>query len=143
MAPELFNDDGVYSYCSDVWALGCVLYEMATGLPPFNATGLQQLITEIQTKPFMPIKDASPIFMDLLERLLEKDPVKRIQWEHLRKHPFWTKEVNARKLPRQPTFDQYLKDVRNVDPDAFAEQQLTEGFFIPNLAIFNNLSKTD
>ena len=47
MAPELFNEEGVYSFQSDIWALGCVLYEMATGLPPFKASGLQQLITEI------------------------------------------------------------------------------------------------
>ena len=136
MAPELFNDEGVYSFQSDIWALGCVLYEMATGLPPFKASGLQQLITEIQTRPTDPISGASPLFTDLLGRLLEKDPVKRISWEHLRKHPFWTKEVNGRKLPRQPTFDDYLRKFRNVEPDTFAEQQATEGFFIPNLAHF-------
>ena len=136
MAPELFNDEGVYSFQSDIWALGCVIYEMATGLPPFKASGLQQLITEIQTRPYEPIPGASPLFSDLLSRLLDKDPVKRISWEHLRKHPFWTKEVNGRKLPRQPTFDEYLRKHRNVDPDAFAEQQANEGFFIPNLAHF-------
>ena len=121
MAPELFNDEGVYSFASDIWALGCVLYEMATGLPPFKASGLLQLISEIQTKPFEPITGASPLFMDLISRILEKDPVKRISWEHLRKHPFWKKEVNARKLPRQPTFDDYLRNHRNVDPEEFAE----------------------
>ena len=41
MAPELFNEEGVYSFQSDIWALGCVLYEMSTGLPPFKASGLQ------------------------------------------------------------------------------------------------------
>jgi serine/threonine-protein kinase ULK4 len=31
MAPELFSDDGIHSFSSDFWALGCVLYEMTTG----------------------------------------------------------------------------------------------------------------
>lgn len=44
MAPELFQDDGVYSFYSDFWALGCVLHEMATGKTPFTATGLKDLI---------------------------------------------------------------------------------------------------
>ena len=143
MAPELFNDEGVYSFQSDMWALGCVMYEMATGLPPFKASGLQQLITEIQTKPYEQISGASALFADLLSRLLEKDPVKRISWEHLRKHPFWTKEVNVRKLPRQPSFDEYLQKHRNVEPDAFAEQQALEGFFIPNLAHFIQPGRAD
>ena len=45
MAPELFTEEGVFSFQSDVWALGCVLYEMATGEPPFGAKGLNQLIS--------------------------------------------------------------------------------------------------
>jgi serine/threonine protein kinase len=61
------------------------------------------------------------MFNDLLLRLLEKDPIKRISWEHLRKHPFWTKEINQRKLPRQPTFESYLKKYRGVNPDQFVE----------------------
>jgi hypothetical protein len=54
------------------------------------------------------VDDFSPAFNDLLQRLLEKDPVKRIYWEHLRKHPFWSKEINSRQLPKQPQFDLYL-----------------------------------
>lgn len=50
MAPELFSDDGVYSFYSDMWALGCVMYELATGKPPFAATGLKDLIQEICEK---------------------------------------------------------------------------------------------
>jgi len=100
MAPELFTDEGVHSFQSDIWALGCVLYEMATGKPPFAASSLAELITEIQEAPLVRVEKFSVMFNDLLTRLLEKDPCKRISWEHLRKHPFWTKEINLRKLPR-------------------------------------------
>lgn len=31
MAPELFTDAGVFSFASDFWAFGCLLFEMATG----------------------------------------------------------------------------------------------------------------
>lgn len=100
MAPELFSEDGVYSFYSDMWALGCVLYELATGKPPFAATGLKDLIQEICEKETPQVEGFSPLFNDLIKRLLEKDPVKRIYWEHLRKHPFWNKEINQRKIPR-------------------------------------------
>ena len=33
--------------------------------------------------------------------------------------------------------------MRNVDPDAFAEQQTTEGYFIPDLAIFKSLDRSE
>ena len=90
-----------------------------------------------------PVSGFSVLFNDLLTRLLEKDPVKRISWEHLRKHPFWTKEINVRKLPRQPSFDLYLKESRGINPDQFQEQQTREGYFIPNLAHFKQPSRAD
>ena len=74
--------------------------------------------------------------------MLEKDPVKRISWEHLRKHPFWLKEINVRKLPRQPVFDTYLKS-RGVNPDEFEDMQAQEGFFIPNLQHFKQPKRAD
>ena len=34
MSPELF-DNSPYSFQSDLWALGCIMYELAQGHPPF------------------------------------------------------------------------------------------------------------
>ena len=88
------------------------------------------------------VEGYSPIFNDLLQRLLKKDPSERIYWEHLRKHPFWTRELNVRKLPRQPTFDGYLQTLE-IDPEEFAEQQAKNGYFIPNLQFHKKPSKAD
>ena len=51
MAPELFQKQGVYSYASDLWSLGCVLFEMATGKPPFSSNSLKELVTQIMDAP--------------------------------------------------------------------------------------------
>lgn len=59
--------------------------------------------------------------------------MKRIYWDHLRKHPFWAKEINQRKIPRQPQFDTYLKEARAIDPEEFHEQQMKNAYFIPNV----------
>ena len=46
MSPELFKNKP-YSYKSDVWALGCVLYEMACLKTPFRATDMKGLFDKV------------------------------------------------------------------------------------------------
>jgi serine/threonine protein kinase len=35
MSPELFSMKKTYSYSADVWALGCIIFNLSTGIPPF------------------------------------------------------------------------------------------------------------
>jgi NIMA (never in mitosis gene a)-related kinase len=41
-SPEVWQDKP-YDHKSDIWSLGCVLYEMLTLLPPFRASSMQAL----------------------------------------------------------------------------------------------------
>ena len=77
MAPELFQDDGVYSFASDMWSLGCVLFELTTGKPPFYSSSLQKLMNMIQNDqaPIHQIS-ASDNMKDIFTMLLQKDPLK-------------------------------------------------------------------
>jgi len=68
MAPE-----GVHSYASDFWALGCVLYELATGKPPFTTTSFHELVGMILNADTPRVDKFSSSFNNLLSRLLEKD----------------------------------------------------------------------
>ncbi|CAL5228075.1 g11143 [Coccomyxa viridis] len=80
MAPELFQS-GPQSTASDLWALGCILYECAAGQPPFSASSPTQLVQDIMAADPAPVADVSAAFEDLITRLLDKNPATRIGWE--------------------------------------------------------------
>ncbi|CAE8708421.1 unnamed protein product, partial [Polarella glacialis] len=50
LSPEICMERP-YSFSSDIWALGCVLYEMAALRVPFDATSLQSLVQKITRGP--------------------------------------------------------------------------------------------
>eukprot|EP01116_Phalansterium_solitarium_P006147 TRINITY_DN18452_c0_g1_i1.p1 TRINITY_DN18452_c0_g1~~TRINITY_DN18452_c0_g1_i1.p1 ORF type:complete len:1283 (+),score=487.38 TRINITY_DN18452_c0_g1_i1:196-4044(+) len=108
MAPELFEEKGaVHSFASDIWSLGCVLYELAAGSAPFHSpTGsISEVINGILEKPYPPLSEASLEFRSLIDRTLKKDAGERITWDELLVHPFWNFRLPRLNMPQQPHFD--------------------------------------
>lgn len=77
LAPEILHKKG-YGKSVDWWTLGCIIIEMITGYPPFYAQNRSVLFDKIKTGPVKIPKTASPELHDLLLKLLEKDPKKRL-----------------------------------------------------------------
>lgn len=63
-----------YSYLSDIWALGVILYEMCTLKHPFRSTNVLTLAVEIVQNDYEPISNEySSELKALIASLLEKD----------------------------------------------------------------------
>jgi serine/threonine-protein kinase len=80
MAPEQIRSDAI-SGATDVYALGCVLFECLSGQPPFaDRPGMRVLWAHLQDEPPDPAAarpGLSPAMARALLRALEKDPAAR------------------------------------------------------------------
>ncbi|KAK2592965.1 hypothetical protein QQS21_009332 [Conoideocrella luteorostrata] len=92
MPPELCGKHRqVSGKAADIWSMGVTLYCLKYGKIPFNRPGVLEIYSAIKTDdPFLP-EDEDPNFVDLMGKILEKDPEKRITMPLLREHPWVVK----------------------------------------------------
>merc|ERR1719320_157588 len=80
-APECLSDeDSKFSlFPTDVWALGVTIYQLKYGELPFYSIDDEELTKMIKEEPLDLKDEEDKNFVDLMERMLEKDPAKRIK----------------------------------------------------------------
>lgn len=94
--PEMVGKQ-TYNCHVDVWGLGVLLYEFLVGKPPFEDDfGEEATFERIRTcEPVFP-DNISWEAQDLITRLLQKNPQKRLTLKQVLKHPFINFNCNAR-----------------------------------------------
>jgi serine/threonine protein kinase len=89
MAPEIIKKDG-HGKAVDWWCLGCLIYELVYGMPPFFVKNRNHMYDKItQDEPFYP-KNWSKKIRSLLPLLLEKNPEIRLaNISEIKSHPWF------------------------------------------------------
>ena len=98
LAPEVIMKCP-YGKEADLWSLGCLLYTLVVGRPPFESSDVRDTFSKVKRGDFRVPDTVAPLVTDLIQRLIIVDPMQRISLEQVRRHPFLLP-------PSVPTFKQ-------------------------------------
>ena len=92
-SPEVWNDSP-YDNKSDIWSLGCVLYEMIALKPPFRAQDMEGLYKRVIKGQYSKIPDRfSNDLFQIIQFLLQVNPKLRPSCEQILNHPIIQKRI--------------------------------------------------
>ena len=92
-SPEVWKDKP-YDHKSDVWSLGCVLYEMITLRPPFRAKDMEGLFNKVCKGQYSRIPDRfSEDLFKIVQYLLQVNSIQRPSCEQILQHPIILKRI--------------------------------------------------
>nr|CAD7409667.1 unnamed protein product [Timema cristinae] len=137
MAPEILLKHK-YDCRVDLWSVGVIMFECLFGRAPYSSDSFQELAEKIKSQAEIEIPHGSSISeecQDMLVRLLQHDPSKRIDYEEFFKHPFLD-------LEHCPSSESYTKAVELVKQavkndaegklaDAFTQYCEALRYFVP------------
>lgn len=125
VSPELLTEKSACK-SSDLWALGCIIYQLVAGLPPFRAGNEYLIFQKIIKLEYDFPEKFFPKARDLVEKLLVLDATKRLGCEEmegygpLKAHPFF-ESISWEDLHHQtpPKLTAYLPAMSEDDEDCY------------------------
>ena len=124
-SPEIWKDLP-YDYKSDIWSVGCIIYELCMLKPPFRGTNLKKLYQNVISGNYMPIiYYYSDDIRNIVSKMLVVDPAKRVTVDELlmsdilkkrilkARQNIITKEVKMGQKSRKVNFMETIKLPRN------------------------------
>ena len=88
-APEVLQEKGYKPGPVDIWSAGVILYFMISGKLPFNGDSDEELYKNIIDAKVKKIQGASKEVNDLIKKILNPNPRKRITISKIKNHPWF------------------------------------------------------
>lgn len=83
MAPEIISKKNYYGQPADVWALGVILYLMASGVFPFKGLDDKEINKKIMNCEYEKLQNSSSGLQRLIDKILIEDPLQRLTTEEV------------------------------------------------------------
>ena len=87
-APEVFSDKPYDIFVADIWSLGVMLYSLMFKRLPYQGKTLYVLQKNIETKEIEFPDESDKALVDLIRRMMNKNPKQRISLNDIWKHPW-------------------------------------------------------
>ncbi|XP_037909175.1 serine/threonine-protein kinase polo isoform X2 [Hermetia illucens] len=98
IAPEILNKKG-HSYEVDIWSIGCVMYTLLVGQPPFETKSLKDTYTKIKKCEYRVPNSLRKTAADMIVAMLQSNPEKRPRIGQLLNFEFLTSSPVPTSLP--------------------------------------------
>jgi len=125
VSPEILTNKGSFP-ASDLWAIGCIVYQMLSGMPPFQSQSEYLIFQKIQKLEYSFHEGFNQAAKDLVKKFLvieatgrlgAEDDIDKDGYVSIKSHPFF-KGINFENLYKSspPQIESYLKTNTEEDP---------------------------
>ena len=95
LSPEICQEKP-YNQKSDIWSLGCILYEMLTLRHAFDASSMKGLVLKILRGNYPPVPNFyTQEIHNIVAEMLKKDPIKRPSIRNIVENDFLASRISA------------------------------------------------
>ncbi|XP_062820340.1 serine/threonine-protein kinase PLK1 [Anolis carolinensis] len=98
IAPEVLGKKG-HSYEVDIWSLGCIMYTLLVGKPPFETSCLKETYIRIKNNDYTIPQNINPVASSLIRKMLRSDPAARPTVDEILGEEFFTAGYAPSRLP--------------------------------------------
>ena len=109
LAPEILFEKN-YGIEVDWWSLGVIIYEMLSGYLPFRIISDEKITKNVYKKKIKIFNHFSNSSKDLVKKLLEYNPRKRLGFQQILVHPFF-KGIDWDKLERKELAPPFIPEI--------------------------------
>ena len=137
-APEVISG---LTYCGpdvDVWSCGVVLYALLAGYLPFDENNISALFAKIKSASYQIPSQFSDDSKDLIQRMLNPDPIARITIKQIKQHPWYLINVPLHLQISETTVDKNQVSIMQYNTNKIAvdidEETLSTVLQMPSFA---------